>query len=113
MSKLDEKVGKYLQVVKEKDVELDMDLLRKVTRACGPSIYNRDSETIAASQPGEMETIKRNYLVKKLGLSEGPKLDEGIDAVIEKYGRSDRQKFRAVIYYMLCKHFGREEVYKT
>ena len=112
MSKLDEKVGKYIQVVKDKGVDLDTDLLRKVTRACGPSIYNRDSETIAASQPKEMETIKRNFLVKKLGLSEGPKLDEGIESVIETYGRSDRAKYRAVIYYMLTKHFGKESVYK-
>ena len=112
MSKLDEKVGKYIQVVKDKGVDLDTDLLRKVTRACGPSIYNRDSETIAASQPKEMETIKRNFLVKKLGLSEGPKLDEGIESVIETYGKSDRAKYRAVIYYMLTKHFGKESVYK-
>ena len=111
MSKLDEKVGKYLQVVKEKGVDLDMDLLRKVTRACGPSIYNADSETIAASQPAELETVKNNYLIRKLGLSEGPKLDEGLNAVIEQYGKSDRNKYRAVIYYMLTKHFGKESVY--
>ncbi|KIT15460.1 DUF2853 family protein [Jannaschia aquimarina] len=111
MSKLDEKVGKYIQVVKDKGVDLDTDLLRKVTQACGPSIYNADSETIAASQPGEIETVKNNFLIKKLGLSEGPKLDEGLDAVLDQYGRSDRNKYRAVIYYMLTKHFGKEAVY--
>ena len=112
MSKLDEKVGKYIQVVKDKGVDLDPDLLRKVTRACGPSIYSRDSETIATSQPKEMETVKNNFLIKKLGLSEGADLDAGLDAVMEKYGKSDRAKYRAVIYYMLTKHFGKEAVYK-
>lgn len=111
MSKLDEKVGKYIQVVKEKGIDLDPDLLRKVTRACGPSIYSRDSETIAASQPKEMETIKNNFLIRKLGLSDGPKLQEGMDAVLDAYGRSDRSKYRAVIYYMLTKHFGKDSVY--
>ena len=111
MSKLDEKVGKYIQVVKDKGVALDPDLLRKVTRACGPSIYNRDAETIAASQPKEIETIRNNFLIRKLGLSDGPKLDEGLDAVLDAYGRSDRQKYRAVIYYMLTKHFGKDAVY--
>ena len=112
MSKLDEKVGKYIQVVKDKGIDLDADLLRKVTRACGPSIYNADSETIAASQSKEMETLKNNFLIKKLGLSEGAKLDEGIASVIETYGKSDSRKYRAVIYYMLTKHFGKEAVYK-
>ena len=111
MSKLDEKVGKYIEVVKEKGIDLDPDLLRKVTRACGPSIYSRDSETIAASQPKEMETIKNNFLIKKLGLSDGPKLEEGLNSVIDAYGRSDRAKYRAVIYYMLTKHFGKDAVY--
>jgi hypothetical protein len=113
MSKLDEKVGKYMQVVKDKGIDLDADLLRKVTRACGPSIYSRDAETIAASQPKEMETIKNNFLIRKLGLSDGPQLEQGIDAVIEAYGRSDRAKYRAVIYYMLTKHFGKDGVYAS
>lgn len=111
MSKLDEKVGKYIQVVKDKGVELDTDLLRKVTRACGPSIYSNDAETIATSQPGEMTTVKNNFLIRKLGLEDGPELDAGLEAVIEAYGKSDRNKYRAVIYYMLTKHFGKDAVY--
>ena len=41
----------------------------------------------------------------------GRKLDKAIDAVIEQYGRSERNKYRAVIYYLLTKHFGKEAVY--
>ena len=33
------------------------------------------------------------------------------DELIEKYGRSERNKYRAVVYYMLTKHFGKEAVY--
>ncbi|MDH3582537.1 MAG: DUF2853 family protein, partial [Hyphomicrobiales bacterium] len=40
-----------------------------------------------------------------------PSLDSAIDTVIEKYGRSNRTKYRAVIYYMLTKHFRREAVF--
>lgn len=112
MSKLDEKVAKYTDVCKKKGIALDEDLLRAVTKGCGPSIYNDDAETIASSQPAELETVKNNFLIKKLGLSEGPKLDEGLNAVIEEFGKSDRNKYRAVLYYMLTKHFGKESVYK-
>lgn len=36
---------------------------------------------------------------------------EAIDAVIEKYGRSNRNKYRPVVYYMLATHFGKQSVY--
>ena len=50
--------------------------------------------------------------MKKLGMADSPKLIEAINAVIDTYGRSERSKFRAVVYYMLVKHFGKEAVYK-
>jgi len=50
-------------------------------------------------------------LIKKLGLTDSPELDKAIDAVIEKYGRSNRNKHRAVVYYLLAKHFKKESVY--
>ena len=36
---------------------------------------------------------------------------DAINSVIETYGRSERNKYRAVVYYMLTKHFGKEAVY--
>jgi hypothetical protein len=113
MSKRDELIGKYIDEVKTKvGEEPDVDLLRKVTIGCGPAIYNRDSATVSTSSKGEMQTVKNNFLIKKLGLSDGPKLEEGIDAVAERYGRSNANKYRAVFYYLLTKHFGKESVYK-
>ena len=88
-----------------------MALLTKVTIGCGPSIYDADASTVAGSQPGEIETVKKNFLMKKLGLADGPALDEAIAAAIETYGKSERNKYRAVMYYMLTKHFGKESVY--
>lgn len=88
-----------------------MALLTKVTIGCGPTIYNADSETVAASDPAELERVKNNYLIKKLGLADGPALDSAIAAVVETYGKSERNKYRAVVYYMLAKHFGKESVY--
>ena len=113
MSKRDELIGHYAHEIRGKlGDEPDMDLLRKVTIGCGPSIYSRDSATVATSQPKEMEAVKNNFLIRKLGLSDGPKLTEGIEAVTEKYGRSNTSKYRAVFYYLLVQHFGKESVYK-
>ncbi|MCA0962777.1 DUF2853 family protein [Salipiger bermudensis] len=112
MGKRDELIEKYAEDLRSKcGMEPDMALLTKVTIGCGPAIYNDDSSTVASSQPGELETVKDNFLVKKLGLSDGPELMDAINAVVETYGRSERNKYRAVVYYMLTKHFGKEAVY--
>lgn len=113
MSKRDELIEKYAKDLKEKCGENpDMNLLKAVTIGCGPSIYNADSSKVSSSDAKELETLKKNFLIKKLGLADGPKLDEGIDAVMEKYGKSNRNKQRAVVYYLLTKHFKKESVYK-
>lgn len=112
MSARDELIVKYAADLKEKcGVTPDMDLLTKVTIGCGPSIYNADSSTVAGSQQSELDTVKNNFLIKKLGLADGPELDAAIDAVIEKYGRSNKSKYRVVIYYLLAVHFKKESVY--
>lgn len=112
MSKRDELIAKYAQDIKDKFGETpDMDLLTKVTIGCGPSIYNADSETVAASDPDELKRVKDNYLIKKLGLKDGPELDAAINKVVEQYGSSNRNKYRVVIYYQLCKHFNKASVY--
>ncbi len=112
MSKRDDLIAKYAGDLRGKcNVEPDMALLTKVTIGCGPAIYSPDSETVAATDPSELETVKRNFLMKKLGLADGPKLMEAINAVIDIYGRSERNKYRAVVYYLLTKHFGKEKIY--
>lgn len=112
MGKRDDLIAKYADDLKSKcGMTPDMGLLTKVTIGCGPAIYNADASTVAGSDKSELETIKNNFLIKKLGLKDGPELDAAIDAVIETYGRSERSKYRAVVYYMLTKHFGKDSVY--
>ena len=112
MSKRDDLIAKYASDLKEKcNVDPDMDFLTKVTIGCGPSIYNRDASTVSSSDPKELETVKNNFLMKKLGLSESDDLDGAIDAVMEQYGKSTKAKHRPVIYYLLAKHFNKESVY--
>ncbi|ALJ03879.1 hypothetical protein APS56_01355 [Pseudalgibacter alginicilyticus] len=112
MSKRDELIAKYASDLKDKcGVTADMDLLTKVTIGCGPSIYNADAATVSGSDASELATVKNNFLIKKLGLKDSEDLDKGIAAVIEQYGQSNRNKYRAVVYYLLTKHFKKESVY--
>ena len=112
MGKRDDLIAKYAEELRDKcGTDPDMDLLTKVTIGCGPSIYNADAATVAGSQPSELETVRKSFLINKLGMTDGPELMEAIHSVIETYGRSERNKYRAVIYYLLVKHFGKESVY--
>ncbi|MEP3210328.1 MAG: DUF2853 family protein [Maribacter sp.] len=113
MSKRDDLIVKYVADIKDKFGESpNMDLLTKVTIGLGPSIYNLDASKVSGADEKELETVKNNYLIKKLGLSDSPQLMDAIKSVVEKYGSSNKNKHRAVVYYMLCKHFDKESVYK-
>ncbi|GMN05424.1 DUF2853 family protein [Croceitalea sp. MTPC5] len=112
MSKRDELIEKYAADIKDKFGENpDMDLLTKVAVGLGPAIYNLDASKVSGGDDKELETVKNNFLIKKLGMADSPKLMEAINSVIDKYGRSNKNKHRAVIYYQLAKHFGKESVY--
>jgi len=113
MSKRDDLIDKYASDVKEKFGENpDMDLLTKVAVGLGPAIYNLDASKVSGTDEKELETVKNNYLVKKLGMKDEPKLMDAVKSVVEKYGSSNKNKHRAVVYYMLCKHFKKASVYK-
>ncbi len=112
MSKRDELIAKYAADLKDKlNHNPDMDLLTKVTIGCGPSIYNADAATVSGTDASEIATVKNNFLIKKLGLKDSPELDKAIESVIEQYGKSNRNKYRAVVYYLLTKHFKKEGMY--
>ena len=112
MNKREELIAKYADEIKEKFGEdPNMDLLTKVCIGLGPSIYNSDSSKVSSSDEKELERVKENFLIKKLGLSDDVGLLDAINTVIDDYGRSEKNKYRAVIYYMLTKHFGKESIY--
>lgn len=112
MSKRDDLIVKYAADLKDKcKVTPDMDLLTKVTVGLGPSIYNKDSSTVSGSDEKELATVKNNYLIKKLGLKDSADLDKAIASVMDTYGQSNRNKYRAVVYYLLCVHFKKAGIY--
>jgi hypothetical protein len=111
MSKLEEKVEHYIAAAKELGLGLDEAFITKVTGALGPSIYNKDAETVSCSDNSELETVKKNFLIKKLGLEDSAALDDAIKAVCEKMGTSNRNKYRALFYALLAKEFGKESIY--
>ena len=108
MSKFDEKLATYEAALDKVDVDNDKELLKKVTRGLGPSIYNNDSNKVACSSKSELERVVKNFVVKKLGLDQ-EKGEEVVQTVCKKY--VSRAKHRAVFYYLVVKELGAEDHY--
>lgn len=112
MGRRNELIGIYASDLREKcGIEPDLGLLEKVAIGCGPAIYDPDRALVSANDPEELHVIRENFLIRKLDLRDGPELQEAIDAMLEIYGRDEPRKHRAVLYYMLARHFHRETAY--
>ncbi len=112
MGRRGELIELYARDLREKcGIEPDMGLLEKVAIGCGPAIYDAHARCIADDDPEELGAVRENFLVRKLDLRDGPELSAAIDTMIEIYGRAEPNKHRAVLYYMLVRHFRRESAY--
>lgn len=112
MSKFDEALEQYQESMKKIGIKkFDADLLKAVTKGLGPSIYRKDSASVSCSEDSELERVKKNFLVKKLGLKDGPELDNAIKEVCQTMGASNRNKYRAIFYYLLVEKFGKQKLY--
>lgn len=108
MNKFEKKVTLYTKTLTDKmnHKKVDMGLLEAITTYLGPSIYDKDASKVACSQKVERDAIRDNFLIKKLGLAPDPALDQAIKHVCLEMGSANRNKYRAVFYYLLVIEFG-------
>lgn len=112
MSKLDEKLELYTSEALKLGIEIEESLFENVVKGLGPSIFKADAEIVSCSQESELTTVKENFLIKKLGLEDGEELDAAIQKVCAKMGKENKQKYRAIFYYLLVLELGLESFYK-
>lgn len=113
MSKLEEKVDAMAAYLKEKVgvKTVDKKLLHAVCKGMGPSLYKADAAKVACGQASELETIQKGFCAKKLGVTDGDKAMKAIKEVCADMGSSNRNKQRAVFYYLLVKKLRKSSVY--
>jgi Protein of unknown function (DUF2853) len=110
MSAFTEVIEKSMEQLSGIGVSADEVLLTAVAKGLGPSIYNQDSSLVAASDQEELDRVKTNFLMGKLGLSDGPELDAAIAETMASMKGINR-KLRVVVYYLLVKKLGKEAIY--
>lgn len=87
------------------------ELYDAVTKHLGPSIHSNDASKVACDDPNEMQTIKTEFLIGKLGLEDGPELDNAISQVCGALGKDNANKHRATFYYLLVAVLQKEHVF--
>jgi len=104
------KIALYIKDIKKHYGEVDEDFVAIIVKNLGPSIYKKDAELVSCSDPKELDTVRKNFLMKKLGIdaSKGV-LDAAIQDVCEEL-KGVRTKYRATFYYALAKKFKKESV---
>ena len=86
--------------------------MSKVAIGLGPALYNKNADTVACGQATELETVKENFLKKKLGLTlSDEELNLAIKEVCEALGTSNRSKKRVHFYALLVMKFEKKTIY--
>ncbi|MEE9421756.1 MAG: DUF2853 family protein [Gammaproteobacteria bacterium] len=107
MSDLAEKLAKFKANAEEQlaaagETNIDDDLLSQLVNNLKLVIDNKDALAVAGSDPSEMETVRANFVVKKLGIDDKDKGTAAVSAVAEKMSGS-HMKNRAAFYYLVQK----------
>jgi len=104
------KIALYKKDIKKHYGEVDEEFLAIIVKNLGPSIYKKDAELVSCSNQKELDTVRRNFLIKKLGIDTSKDvLDAAIKDVCEEL-KSTRTKYRATFYYRLAKKFNKESM---
>jgi len=107
MSDMEDKLQKYkddatAQLGKAGEANIDDAILSELVNNLKLVIDNKDALYVAGSDPSEMETVRKNYVVKKLNIADQEKGAAAVTTVAKQMADS-RMKNRAAFYYLVKK----------
>jgi len=91
-------------------VEVNEPLLEKIVKRLGIANQSVDASHVAASDPKEVERVKKNFAVKKLEQEDNEALDQVMSEIMEQM-KPHKLKQRGAVYYLLTVKFGKESLY--
>ena len=105
MSDLAEKLAKLKKTaegqLKECGVSnIDQELLETLVNRLRTMVDNKDATLVSGQDASELETVRRNFVEKKLGIMDKDKAMGAIHAVAEKMS-GIRMKSRPAFYYLV------------
>jgi len=110
ISNINSILEKYLVTANKLGWEIDLVLFYKVAGGIVASIKNRDDAYVATSDPKEMEAIKRNFVIKKLGIRDNETSTRVLVEVKNEF-KGIRHKPKALFYYRLITSLNKEKLF--
>ena len=96
----------YLADVQKYDGKASAETVNKIVKHLGIALRNKDSSLVAASDQKELDRVKNNWAVKKLGVTDGAKADAAIQKTAKAMA-ADTSKSRVTFYYLVAKDLGK------
>lgn len=91
--------------------KVNNEALEKMAKTYALVLSKNDTQFVACGDAGEKNTVRENFLKKKLGLTNS---DADLDAAIEEICqtmKADRFKSRLAFYYLLAEKFNKLGVF--
>lgn len=81
-----------------------------IIKYLGIALRNRDSSLVSFTDPKEVDRVKQNFAIKKLGLTDEPAIDAAL-AKVHDAMKADKTKNRVTVYYLLADHFKKLDLF--
>ncbi|MRH98913.1 DUF2853 family protein [Kriegella sp. EG-1] len=110
MSELSEKLAKLKATAVSQLTEcgvssIDNDTLDGYVNSLKSMVNNKDATLVSGTDESELETVRRNFVEKKLGVTDKDKAMGAIKSVADKMS-GIRMKSRPAFYYLLKEELG-------
>ncbi len=110
MSDLNEKLAKLKETAVSQLNDcgvsnIDHDTLDGYVNSLKSMVDNKDATLVSGTDESELETVRRNFVEKKLGITDRDKAMSAINNVTEKMS-SIRMKSRPAFYYLVKQELG-------
>jgi hypothetical protein len=96
----------YLADVKKYDATASAEVVDKIVKHLGIALRNADAKLVSCTDPQELDRIKKGFIAKKLGETDGAKAESVLEKVCQSMS-ADRTKARVTFYYLVAKHYGK------
>lgn len=112
MASFDQKLLMLTNEAKRLGIYIDEELLSRIAKSLGPALYHPDAALVASTDVLEINRIKDHFIKGKLGISDEVEIESAISEAIAQLGFGNRNKYRALFYYLLVVKFGKASLFK-
>ncbi len=103
--KLEKLIAKAESQIKEVGADVDTTLVAEIAGRFKMMLDNKDAMLVSGTDPSELETVRKNFVEKRLGITDKEQGAALVSKVAEKMS-GIKMKNRVAFYYLIQKEVG-------